>query len=201
MGTNNNRYSHYATKTARIAFPILFFFIFAFLLYVAIRTLFFDRETSIFALSGIDELANYFVLYSCLGIFLLASPVVLVACVLQIMDNHLRVSIIKDGIRIKLPLFREKLVEWDEFVTICICYDYFSVNEFSLEPIICFVKYGEKTREDGRWRTSNPFHNHRLIRIRFTEELYENLLMICPVKIYDLRDTESYRIDATKAWK
>ncbi len=102
-----------------------------------------------------------------------------------------------EGLYIKYPFRKEKCISWDAFQQVCIVYN---LRTGSHRPLpyssICFVRKGEKKNFLNRWKTGNPFKYDKVIKIPYTEEIYEGIKERCPYDIVDLRDTPGY-----KSWK
>ena len=104
-------------------------------------------------------------------------------------------EILAEGIRTKYPLQGWRLISWDEFQQVCVCYaGYTTRGERKAHSVVCFVKKGEKKNLYGRWKTDNPFHYRSVITIEYTDELYEEVKEKCPYEIPDLRKTRLYRL-------
>lgn len=102
-----------------------------------------------------------------------------------------------EGLYIKYPFRKEKCISWDEFQQVCIVYDLRTGSHGPLPySSICFVRKGEKKNFLNRWKTMNPFKYYKVIKIPYTEEIYEGIKERCPYDIVDLRDTPGY-----ESWK
>ena len=110
---------------------------------------------------------------------------------LEALDMTAKVGITEHGIIIKYPLCPWAAISWEQFQVACICFEYKRHTEG--DSMLCLVKYGERTSIRGRWKTENPLHYRRLIRMYYTEELLSGLLQYYPNPIYDLRKTPPYR--------
>ncbi len=101
-----------------------------------------------------------------------------------------------DGIRAKFPFRKEEFYPWEEFQQVCVCYAHYSSRGPSWAlPIICCVKKGEKVTAMGRWKTENPYRYRTVICVKYTPELYEEVVAKCPMEVPDLRNTLTYRYD------
>ena len=113
-----------------------------------------------------------------------------------VLDKYSNVTLTRDGVLIKYPLHKVKLIKWDEFYTVCRCISGAFAGDGPIAydgyDIICFVRKGESTNMLGRWRTENPFHLRRLICFYYTDELFEKVKSWCPISIVDLSNTLSY---------
>lgn len=104
-------------------------------------------------------------------------------------------EILAEGIRTKYLLQGWRLISWDEFQQVCVCYaGYTTRGERKAYSVVCFVKKGEKKNLYGRWKTDNPFHYRSVISIDYTDELYEEVKEKCPYEVPDLRKTRLYRL-------
>lgn len=97
----------------------------------------------------------------------------------------------KNGLIVKFPFKQEKLIPWNEFQQVCLCYSSYS-SVGNANTVICCVKKGEKLNIFGRWKTDNPFHCHSVLVIEYKREYYNGIKERCPYDISDLRDTPAY---------
>jgi len=103
------------------------------------------------------------------------------------------------GLQIRYPMKRTRVISWDKFQQICICYHdsgAFLGRGKSLEApaaVLCFVQNGVKRNESGRWTTVHLIPTERVIALECSEERYQKLAEVYSGKIEDLRDTEPYR--------
>lgn len=114
-----------------------------------------------------------------------------VYAVMDVLDIFVIMEVCQDGVIVKYPFCKKKLINWDSFQFACVCLDY-KRTSFG-DPIVCLVKYGEKTSRNGRLKTWNPLHYSRLIRIDYSTENFEMIESLYPGRIYDLRRSPSYR--------
>ncbi|MBR6800148.1 MAG: hypothetical protein IKM61_00150 [Eubacteriaceae bacterium] len=99
---------------------------------------------------------------------------------------------IREGIRIKYPLKKIQVIEWDEFQQICICYNGSTTRgERKAFSVICLVKNGEKKNHLYRW---NTFHYKNVITIYYSDEILTELKKYCPYDVVDLRKTTRYKL-------
>ena len=90
----------------------------------------------------------------------------------------------QEGVMAKYPGHRPKIIPWDDFQEVCICYaDYNSRTDGHLTKVICLVKKGERKNLLGRWKVDNFLHCKSVIRIDYTEELYNEILSVCPHRV------------------
>lgn len=99
-----------------------------------------------------------------------------------------------DGINAKYPFHAEKLISWDEFQQVCVCYGDYSKAGISAFVYICFIKKGAKKDFYGRWKANTPSHYRKIITMNYTDELYEEVKNKCPYEVVDLRNTRIYRL-------
>lgn len=102
-----------------------------------------------------------------------------------------------NGLVVKYPLQKEKIVSWGEFQEICVCHRGISAQPMnpSYEPIICFVKKKEKKDIYGRWKADNPFRYKSVISLPYSDELLTKVRKFCPYQVPDLRQSRLYRND------
>lgn len=111
------------------------------------------------------------------------------------LERHSKYSFCEDGIWIKDPVRKPKLVLWKEFQQICICYaSYTTKGERAAHVVICCVKRGEKKDFYGRWKADSVFHFRKVITLGYTDELYNIIKIKCPYEIVDLRQTPQYKL-------
>ena len=100
-----------------------------------------------------------------------------------------------EGLGVKYLLQKRKVIPWNEFQQVCVCYASYSTRgEGRAHSVLCFVKKGEKQNVYGRWKADNPFHNRSVITMEYTDELYEEVKKHCPYEIPDLRGKGNYRL-------
>lgn len=100
-----------------------------------------------------------------------------------------------EGLGVKYLLQKRKVIPWDEFQEVCVCYASYSTRgERTAHSVLCFVKKGEKRNLYGRWKADNPFRSRSVIAMDYTDELYEEVQKHCPYKIPDLRGKGNYRL-------
>ena len=109
-------------------------------------------------------------------------------------------KISEQGLLVKYPWTSWNCIEWDQFRQICICYRGFNQYEryetvYKYDPIICFVKHGEKKNFHDRWNVDSRLHYKRVIWMDYTERLLEEVKEKCPYEVVDLRRTRQYRTD------
>ena len=126
----------------------------------------------------------------------MGTGVLMVIYILNLISmSFYKYEILAEGIRTKYPLQGWRLISWDEFQQVCVCYaGYTTRGERKAYSVVCFVKKGEKKNLYGRWKTGNPFHYRSVITIEYTDELYEEVKEKCPYEIPDLRKTRLYRL-------
>ena len=129
----------------------------------------------------------------CLGLF---AGIFLIIQGLFMIDKGLaKYRFEKEGLVVKYPFKKEKLILWNEFQQVCVCYGAYTTRGTPrASSVICCVKKGEKTNIYGRWKTDNPFHAHTVITIDYKLEYYNGIKERCPYDVPDLRDTPAYRL-------
>ena len=114
----------------------------------------------------------------------------------MISDGMAKYQFQTDGLQVKYPLEKEKLIPWDEFQQVCVCYSgYTTRGERSATPVICCVMQGEKKNGYGRWKTDAISHYRSTITFLYTPERYAGIQERCPYEVPDLRTTLTYRYD------
>ena len=100
-----------------------------------------------------------------------------------------------EGLYIKYPFCKEKCISWDEFQQVCVVYsEYHQTKGKPNYSCICFVRKGEKKNFLNRWKTGYPFKYYKVIKIPYTEEIYEGIKERCPYEVLDLRNTPEYKL-------
>lgn len=134
-----------------------------------------------------------------LKLFFLSVPtgVFLLIMGLFLMDKGLaKYRFEKDGLIVKYPLRKEKIIPWTEFQQVCVCYGAYTTRGTPrASTVICCVKKGEEPNIYGRWKTDNPFRSHSVITIDYKPEYYNGIKERCPYDVPDLRNTLTYRLD------
>lgn len=97
----------------------------------------------------------------------------------------------KEGLIVKYPLREPRLISWDSFQQVCVCYAFETANGRAPRPntIILCVKKGEKKNSVGQWKTNNLFRFRTLFHMDYQPEVLEGLKERCPHEIVDLRDS------------
>ena len=129
----------------------------------------------------------------------MGTGVLMVMYILNLISmNFFKYEILAEGIRTKYPLQDWRLISWDAFQQVCVCYRGYTTRgqgtEHTAQSVVCFVKKGEKKNLYGRWKADNSFHHRSVISIDYTDELYEEVKEKCPYEVPDLRKTRLYRL-------
>lgn len=96
------------------------------------------------------------------------------------------------GVLVKYPLESKKIIQWNEFQQVCICY-VFKNRMGGRYVAICFVKNGQKkTLFPERWKTDNLFRHRQILIMDYTLEMYKKVKKMCPYEVVDLRETPGY---------
>lgn len=102
-----------------------------------------------------------------------------------------------DGISVKYPFEGWNHFDWEDFQQVCICYNTPGTGQYwpehHYDTIICFVKKGTKTNLFGYWNTGDYFIYRKVIPVKYTEKLYEQVKEKCPYPVEDLRNSRLYR--------
>lgn len=88
------------------------------------------------------------------------------------------------GLRAMYQIGKPKFIPWDDFQEVCITY---VPGERNGPPCIFCIKKGEKKNIFGVWETFNITKYRKIIRIRYTPELFEGLKERYPYEIVDYR--------------
>ncbi len=181
--TEKNRYKDFVHSTTRIGSTLCILFIagvfIALLVYINshydIQELYLERDY--FLLTG-------YIIIVALPVFLM------IIMFLSFRDIFLQVSVCMQGLYIKYPFSKSRLITWDKFQVVCIvrCN---TIISYDYSPI-CFVRIGQKTDANGRWYLNDPFRYSKLIRVFDNEEMRHAISVCCPYKIIDLRKTSAY---------
>lgn len=110
---------------------------------------------------------------------------------LTLVQMHTRAAVSEEGVMLMRPLQKARLIRWDEFQQVCICFSS-SVPRGPSSPVVCFVRHGEKKNVYDRWRTDMPWHYRRLIVADHTEAIEAAVRNVCPMEVKDLRGTIAY---------
>ena len=102
-------------------------------------------------------------------------------------------SFSSSGVQVTYPLEKPRFYPWEAFQQVCVCY-YSRATEMSGYPLICLVRKGEKTDRFGRWKTGSVFHYRRLLCLDYSEQQLQEIKLVCPYDIPDLRDKGNYRL-------
>lgn len=101
-----------------------------------------------------------------------------------------------DGIYVIRPLSHNRLIPWDQFQEICVCYGAFTTRGTpNAAVVICCVKHGETKNAAGRWKTDNPFRYNSVISILYSQEAHAKIKDVCPFEVIDLRNTTAYKLN------
>ena len=134
--------------------------------------------------------------FGSLGMFLyfgIPGILLLTAGMAAISDLHAKYDIRTDGLWVKYPLEPLKMISWNEFQEVCVCYA--GHHNGHAHSVICCVKKGEKENVfTGRWKTMNPYKHRSVITMDYTDELYDEFKEKCPYPVKDLRNTRRYKI-------
>ena len=100
-----------------------------------------------------------------------------------------------EGLAVQYPFRRERLIPWDAFQQVCVCYG-LAVYKGEKHPpvVICCVKHGEKKNIYDRWKTDSPLRYGRVLCIDYTQALHLGICERCPYPVADLRKTPAYRV-------
>ena len=110
-------------------------------------------------------------------------------------DDRAQYDFSSEGVGVKYLLEKRKVIPWEEFKEVCICYtSYTTRGERFAHSVICFVKPGAKYNFYGRWPADNPLHSRKVLSIEYTDEIFEEVQRNCPFTIPDLRKTRRYRL-------
>lgn len=112
--------------------------------------------------------------------------------ILTLERMYTRASVSEEGVTLMRPLRRERLILWDEFQQVCICYSSSVPGRNDGVSVLCFVRHGEKRNLYDRWRTDNPWHSRRLIVADHTAEIEQIVRAVCPMEVVDLRGSIAY---------
>lgn len=130
-----------------------------------------------------------------LSVFLLGVELLWISLTIAYYDcNWAKYEVVYHGLRVKYPFQSEKLIEWNEFQQVCICYGEVKTKGLHWAYVyICFVKKGQRKTPSGRWK-HGAFNYRGVIPMNYTDALYNEVKAKCPLGIVDLRDTPEYAI-------
>ena len=129
----------------------------------------------------------FFILNICLTLILL------IVSILTYTDYWSKIRVSKDGVLVKYPYFfiSEKLIPWEAFQTVSICTHCYRTRVYIYPTVyVCMVKHGEEKDIRGNWKTEDPFHFTRVIRLRYTPELVCFLQEKCGITVTDQRNVK-----------
>lgn len=128
---------------------------------------------------------------------LLYSPYLFAMAWTELQIETRKCKITKSGISVKYLLSREKLLSWDQFQQICICFEplkkRFIPPRFTDQEIICFILKTAKKNSWGFWNVYSKRYFRRILFIRCSEEVIKELQENCPTDILDLRKDKVYQ--------
>ena len=102
------------------------------------------------------------------------------------------VDLVSGGVQICSPLGKQTMiVHWSEMI--CICYENPVPNGPKGKETICFVRMSEKENVYGRWRVGAPLHFLKVIAVRYSPHIVEDLTAEYGANVIDLRETLSYK--------
>ena len=132
-----------------------------------------------------------------LSLTLVAIFLVLIALELVIVDMmFMRCRFETDGLYVQFPISRNRLIPWDAFQEICICYSESII--FGSHPhysILCLALKGEKKSIYGFYK---EMRYRSVFTMKYSPELCEGLKERCPYEVKDLRDSLMYKAYETK---
>lgn len=107
-------------------------------------------------------------------------------CNVNVLLSRYRIE--PEGLRVKLPFRAARLIPWDDFQEVCLCYvrDSRWAKERETGPAICFIRKGEKPAGlVNYWKTHSPFPYRTILTVMRTEERLAQVRECCPVKVVD----------------
>ena len=114
---------------------------------------------------------------------------------LQVETRMCRIT--KSGIGVKYWFRKEKQFSWHEFQQICICFEPVKKRDipprFTDREIICFVLKGAKKDYWGFWNIYSKRFFRKILFVRYSEEVLQELRKCCPNDILDLRNDKVYQ--------
>ena len=106
-------------------------------------------------------------------------------------------KITKAGISVKYLLSKERLLSWEQFQQICICFEPLKKRyippKFTDQAIVCFVLKTAKQNSWGFWNVYSKKYFRKILFIRYSEEAMKELQDNCPNDILDLRQDKLYQ--------
>ncbi len=165
--------------------PIVIFLILATFPIVGIALLALDVWL-FFAMLGLGESLGFVILW----FVFIAGIAIFCLCVgaAFISRGLVRYKICSEGLWAKYPIEKLKLIPWEKFQEVCVCYAARTTRgEPRAHKVICCIMKGEKKNGYVRWKTDNPFMHRRVITMDYSTELYEAIKETCPHEIVDLR--------------
>lgn len=106
-------------------------------------------------------------------------------------------KITPDGISVKYLFFAEKLLSWEQFQQICLCFEPLKKRyippRFTDQEIVCFVLKKAKKNSWGFWNIYSKRYFRKILYIRYSEEVMKELQEHCPTSIIDSRQDQIYQ--------
>ena len=106
-------------------------------------------------------------------------------------------KIAQEGICVKYLLSNEKLLPWEQFQQICVCFEpvkrRYIPPRFTDQEIICFVLRKAKKDSWGFWNIYSKKYFREILFIAYSEESLKELQEYCPMQIVDLRTDNVYQ--------
>lgn len=91
-----------------------------------------------------------------------------------------------DGLRIKHPLQRSKLIPWTDFQKVGVYFSNHNPHDLTRPDNICLCCVHKRAKKNlrGYWSLT---HSNKVITMRYSPELYAGLCEMCTIPVTDLR--------------
>ena len=130
-------------------------------------------------------------------LILLFSPYLFAIAWVELQVETRKIKITKSGISVKYLLSKERLLSWEQFQQICLCFEPLKKRyippRFTDQEIICFVLKTAKKNYWGFWNVYSKRYFRKILFIRYSEKVVRELQEHCPTDILDLRKDKIYQ--------
>lgn len=94
-----------------------------------------------------------------------------------------RYTILEEGVRIKTPFRKKKLLRWEEIQEVCIQYGN-KTKAGGYQILICIVEKGvKKNSATGKWSALGIFNYRSVLSMQYRRKAYGKIQELCPLQI------------------
>ena len=130
-------------------------------------------------------------------LILLLGPCLFAIAWTELLVETRKCEITKTGIRVKYLLSRERLLSWEQFQEICICFEPVKKRSipprFSNQEIVCFALHTARKNIWRFWDIYSKRYFRSILFVRYSEEIRKQLQENCPKEILDFRQDTIYQ--------